>query len=46
MWKFLNNFCADTLGVVFRALTGKIDPWTKQEIRAQAKKGYPDARRS
>jgi hypothetical protein len=29
----LNHFFSDTLGVLWRAITGKVDPWTKQEIR-------------
>ncbi len=28
----INSFFADTLGVVFRASTGAVDPWTKNEI--------------
>jgi hypothetical protein len=30
---FLNHFFADTLGVVYRAITGRVDPWMSQEIR-------------
>jgi hypothetical protein len=29
----LSHFYADTLGVLFRALTGRLDPWTKQHVR-------------
>lgn len=27
-----DTFMADTVGVVYRAGTGKVDPWTKQEL--------------
>jgi hypothetical protein len=29
----ISHFYADTLGVLFRALTGRLDPWTKQHVR-------------
>jgi hypothetical protein len=29
----LNHFFADTLGVLFRAVTGRVDPWMAQEMR-------------
>jgi hypothetical protein len=31
-----DTFMSDTAGVVFRAATGNVDPWTKQELIDQA----------
>lgn len=33
---FLNTFFMDTLGTAYRAATGKTDPWTENELAAQA----------
>lgn len=33
---FLDSVMADTAGVVYRAATGAVDPWTKQELIDQA----------
>jgi hypothetical protein len=33
---FFDTMMADTVGVVYRAGTGSVDPWTKQEIIDQA----------
>ncbi len=40
MLETLNHFFADTLGVIWRAAFGTLDPWTRQEIRYRAKRGY------
>jgi len=32
---FFNTLSADTVGVVWRAATGTVDPWTKNELVAQ-----------
>lgn len=32
---WLNTFAADTLGTVYRAATGKVDPFTQDEITTQ-----------
>lgn len=39
----LNTFMADTAGVVYRAGTGKVDPWTQQELIDQATAAYTQA---
>lgn len=31
MWLAIHGFLADTLGVVYRAATGKQDPWSAHE---------------
>lgn len=39
----LNTFMADTVGVVYRAGTGKVDPWTQQELTDTAAADYVKA---
>lgn len=36
----LNTFLADTAGVFYRGVTGKVDPWTKAELIDQATASY------
>ncbi len=36
----LNTFLADTAGVVYRAASGKVDPWTKAELIDEATSNY------
>ena len=38
-----DTFMSDTAGVVFRATTGNVDPWTKQEIIDQEAAGQVQA---
>jgi hypothetical protein len=38
-----NSFMADTAGVVFRAATGNVDPWTKANIVSEATRAYIQA---
>jgi len=39
----LNTFLADTAGVVYRAFTGNVDPWTKAELIDQTTASYIQA---